>query len=120
MRVGEEFEATVTGVAPHGIYCSFDEPFVEALCHVTALGNDFYELDRHGLRLVGRRSGASYGLGDRLTVRLESVNVSERSILAAPVIYLRPDDFEESTFSKPDSPPRRPPRPQAQARRAQG
>ncbi len=97
-RVGEEFEATVTGVAPHGIYCSFDDPFVEALCHVTALGNDFYELDRHGLRLVGRRSGASYGLGDRLTVRLESVNVSERSILAAPVVYLRPDDFDEQKF----------------------
>lgn len=98
-RIGEEFEATVTGVAPHGIYCSFDEPFVEALCHVTALGNDFYELDRHGLRLVGRRSGASYGLGDKLTVRLESVNVAERSILAAPVIYLRPNDFDERAFA---------------------
>ena len=92
-RVGEEFEATVSGVAPHGIYCAFDDPFVEALCHVTALGNDFYELDRHGLRLVGRRSGASYGLGDRLTVRLESVNVTERAILAAPVVYVHPDEL---------------------------
>jgi ribonuclease R len=103
-RVGEEFEATVTGVAPHGIYCAFDEPFVEALCHVTALGNDFYELDQHGLRLVGRRSGASYGLGDRLTVRLESVNVSERSILAAPVVYMRPEELDDRAFSEP--PPR--------------
>jgi ribonuclease R len=95
-RIGEEFEATVSGVAPHGIYCSFDEPFVEALCHVSALGNDFYELDTHGLRLVGRRSGASYGLGDRLTVRLESVNVAERAILAAPVIYVHPDELSPS------------------------
>ncbi len=100
-RIGEEFEATVTGVAPHGIYCSFDDPFVEALCHVTALGNDFYELDRHGLRLVGRRSGASYGLGDRVTVRLESVNVAERSILAAPVVYVRPNDYEDSRAFPP-------------------
>ncbi len=100
-RIGEEFEATVTGVAPHGIYCSFDSPFVEALCHVTALGNDFYELDQHGLRLVGRRSGASYGLGDRLTVRLESVNVAERSILAAPVVYFRPDDYEAPSVYLP-------------------
>jgi ribonuclease R len=92
-RVGDEFEATVSGVAPHGIYCAFDDPFVEALCHVTALGNDFYELDKHGLRLVGRRSGAGYGLGDRLTVRLESVNVTERAILAAPVIYVHPDEL---------------------------
>jgi ribonuclease R len=95
-RVGDEFEATVTGVAPHGVYVSFDEPFVEALCHVSALGNDFYEIDQHGLRLVGRRSGASYGLGDRLTVRLESVNVAERSILAAPVVYVHPDELGDS------------------------
>jgi ribonuclease R len=97
-RVGEEFEATVTGVAPHGIYCAFDDPFVEALCHVTALGNDFYELDQHGLRLVGRRSGSSYGLGDRLTVRLESVNVTERGILAAPVVYVHPDELPARSF----------------------
>lgn len=87
-RVGDEFEATVTGVAPHGIYCAFDEPFVEALCHVTSLGTgDFYEIDAHGLRLVGRRSGASFGLGDRLTVRLDSVNVAERSIQATPLVF---------------------------------
>jgi ribonuclease R len=90
-RVGDEFEATVSGVAPHGIYCQFDEPFVEALCHVTSLGTgDFYEIDAHGLRLVGRRSGASFGLGDRLTVRLDSVNVAERSIQATPVVYPQP------------------------------
>jgi len=97
-RVGDEFEATVSGVAPHGIYCQFDDPFVEALCHVTALGNDFYELDKHGLRLVGRRSGASYGLGDRVTVRLESVNVTERAVLAAPVVYVHPDELPSRAF----------------------
>jgi ribonuclease R len=97
-RIGEEFEATVSGVAPHGIYCAFDDPFVEALCHVSALGNDFYEIDKHGLRLVGRRSGASYGLGDRLTVRLESVNVSERAVLAAPVVYVHPDELPARGF----------------------
>jgi ribonuclease R len=97
-RVGEEFEATVSGVAAHGIYCAFDDPFVEALCHVSALGNDFYEIDKHGLRLVGRRSGASYGLGDRLTVRLESVNVTERAILAAPVVYVHPDELPHRGF----------------------
>jgi hypothetical protein len=45
--------------------------------------------------LVGRRSGASFGLGDRLTVRLDSVNVSERSILGTPMVYpVRAEDVE--------------------------
>jgi ribonuclease R len=87
-RVGEEFEGVVSGVAPHGVYVGFDEPFVECLCHVSSLGTgDFYEIDKHGLRLVGRRSGASFGLGDRLRVRLDSVNVSERSIVGTPLVY---------------------------------
>jgi ribonuclease R len=87
-RVGEEFEGAVTGVAPHGIYVALDEPFVDVLCHVTTLGTgDFYEIDAHGLRLVGRRSGASFGLGDRLTVRLDSVNVAERSIVGTPINF---------------------------------
>jgi ribonuclease R len=98
-RVGEEFEATVSGVAPHGVYCQLDEPFVEALCHVSSLGTgDFYEIDAHGLRLVGRRSGASFGLGDRLLVRLESVNVAERSILATPLVF--PKVLERPAFER--------------------
>jgi ribonuclease R len=111
-RIGDEFEATVSGVAPHGVYCAFDSPFVEALCHVTALGNDFYELDAHGLRLVGRRSGASYGLGDKITVRLESVNLAERAILVSPVIYAHRDDEYAARFGAGgplggDAPPKR-------------
>ncbi len=104
-RIGDEFEATVSGIAAHGIYVSFDEPFVEALCHVSALGHEFYEIDKHGLKLVGRRSGASFGLGDRLTVRLESVNVAERSILATPAVYASPErvssEAQSGGFDRP-------------------
>ncbi len=98
-RIGEEFGATVTGIAAHGIYCAFDEPFVEALCHVSALGQDFFEIDKHGLKLVGRRSGMSFGLGDRISVRLESVNVAERSILAAPAVHTHPDAVEGGAYA---------------------
>lgn len=102
-RIGEEFEATVTGIAAHGIYCAFDEPFIEALCHVSALGQDFFEIDKHGLKLVGRRSGMSFGLGDRISVRLESVNVAERSILVAPAIHTHPDVIDAGGYASSDS-----------------
>ncbi|MDB4976833.1 MAG: 3-to-5 exoribonuclease RNase [Myxococcaceae bacterium] len=99
-RVGEEFEGTVSGVAPHGVYVGFDDPFVECLCHVTSLGTgDFYEIDPHGLRLVGRRSGASFGLGDRLTVRLDSVNVAERSIVGTPIVFPQASELHNAPKS---------------------
>ncbi len=84
-RVGEEFDAQVTGVAEHGVYVAFDEPFVEARVPIDTLGDDWYELDSMGLRLVGNRSGHSYGLGDHVTVRLESVSIEGRELSAAMV-----------------------------------
>jgi ribonuclease R len=79
-RVGEHFDATITGVAEHGIYVSFEEPFVDGRCPIDTLGDDWYELDELGLRLVGRRTGQSFSLGDRVTVRIENVSIAERQI----------------------------------------
>ncbi|MBX3272262.1 MAG: ribonuclease R [Sandaracinaceae bacterium] len=84
-RVGEEFDAQITGVAEHGIYVAFDEPFVEARVRIDTLGDDWYELDPLGLRLVGRRSGHAFSLGDRLLVRLEGASVEERALTAVIV-----------------------------------
>lgn len=90
-RIGEQFDATVTGVAEHGLYVTFEEPFVEARCPIATLGDDWYELDSLGLRLVGRRSGHSFALGDRVTVRLEDVSIEGRELIAH-VEQSLPDD----------------------------
>ncbi len=83
-RVGDEIEATITGVAEHGFYSTLDKPFVEALTPVEALGAGGYEIDQLGLRLRSRFSGHSYGLGDRLTLRIEEVSIERRQIIALP------------------------------------
>lgn len=92
-RIGETFDATITGVAEHGLYVTFEEPFVEARIPIATLGEDWYELDPLGLRLVGRRSGHAFALGDRLSVRLEAVSIPERELTAAIEEKL-PDDRE--------------------------
>ncbi len=92
-RVGESFDATITGVAEHGLYVTFEEPYVEARVPIATLGDDWYELDSLGLRLVGRRSGHAFSLGDRLTVRLEAVSIPDRELTAAVEEKL-PDDRE--------------------------
>ncbi len=84
-RIGEEFEGSISGVDSHAFYVSFDEPFVDAKVPVERLDDDYYELDHLGIRLVGTRTATTFGLGDRITVRLEEVNVARREILAAPV-----------------------------------
>ena len=111
-RVGEEFDATITSVVGWGFYAAFDAPFVEAIVPIDTLGNDFFELDDHGIRLVGAKSGISYGMGDRVRVKVETVSVSERKISASLVDHVGLD-ITPKKFSRPlesrggDKPPTR-------------
>ncbi|MFK7989071.1 MAG: ribonuclease R [Sandaracinaceae bacterium] len=93
-RCGEEFEATITGVAEHGLYVAFDAPFVEARCPIDTLGSDWYALDKLGLRLVGERSGHSFSLGGRIKVRLENVSIEARELTAHVVASLEEESRE--------------------------
>jgi ribonuclease R len=57
-----------------------DHPFVEGLVRVDALSDDYYQFDEAGSRLVGRRSGRSFALGDAVRVEVQSVSVVRRKI----------------------------------------
>jgi ribonuclease R len=83
-RVGDELEGAISGVAEHGFYARLDDPFVECLAPVERLEDDHFELDPLGIRLVGRRTQRTYGLGDRLKLRILDVNIARRDVLAVP------------------------------------
>ncbi len=79
-RVGDQFEGTISGVAGFGVFVVVDEPFVEGLVRVEALSDDFYLFDEASCRLVGRRSGRAFALGDTVRVEVQSVSVVRRKI----------------------------------------
>ncbi len=89
-RVGEEFDARISGVAGHGFYSSFDSPFVDALTPVERLA-DWYEVDDLGIRMIGERTGTIFSLGDPIRLRIESVSIDRREIVAIP-----PGDLSKS------------------------
>jgi ribonuclease R len=69
-RVGETFQATVSGVAAFGIFVALDTVYVEGMVHVSELGNDYYQFEAARHQLVGERTGRRFRLGDRVAVRL--------------------------------------------------
>jgi len=79
-RIGEEFDAIVTGVVDFGLFVQLKGLQVDGLVHVSALGAEYYSRDRSGYRMIGSRSGRSFRLGDHLRVRLINVIVDERKI----------------------------------------
>ena len=80
-RRGETIDAVVVGIEKFGVICrGFGIP-VEALVHVSELGdNEYFDFDRDEMTLTGRRNGRSFRLGDPVRVKIVEVNLDERSI----------------------------------------
>jgi ribonuclease R len=72
-HVGAALEGDVTGVARHGLYLTLERWPIEGLVHVSTLP-EYVVLDERGHALVAEGSGARYGLGDRLRVRVAAVD----------------------------------------------
>ncbi len=79
-KLGEDFAGVITGVTEWGLYVELTENLCEGLISVRDLGDDYYELDERNYRLVGRRTGASYQLGDEVVVRVARTDLQRRQL----------------------------------------
>ena len=74
-RLGEEFDATVSGVEQWGIYVSVKDPMAEGLVRFREIsGNDFYIFNPDKGIVYGKRSGRTFRRGDKVRVQLLRVN----------------------------------------------
>jgi ribonuclease R len=69
-RIGETFDARITGVTRFGLFVRLGETGAEGLLPVRALGVEFFRHDERRHALVGERSNTIYKLGDIVPVRL--------------------------------------------------
>ncbi len=83
-HVGDVFEGTISDVRPFGFFVLPDEHFVEGLVHVSNLGDDYYRWVEERFLLKGERTGRRFALGQRIRVRLSSVDVEQRRIDFVP------------------------------------
>ncbi len=79
-RVGEEFDATVSGVSEWGIYVEEANTKSEGMVKLRDMKDDFYELNEKLYAIVGKSTGKKYSLGDRVRVRLIAAD-PERKVL---------------------------------------
>jgi len=73
------FEGEITGVIASGIFVRFGEVF-EGYVPARRMPGDYFELNPLGTRLVGRRGGRSYRLGDPIKVRVEKIERAEGKV----------------------------------------
>jgi ribonuclease R len=77
-RVGDTLGGTVTGVTPRGLFVELEEIPVEGFLRLSLYLDDHFVVDPAGVRLVGRRTGRRFSLGDTLSVVIARVDVPAR------------------------------------------
>ena len=75
-----EFAAFVNDIKNHGLFVELEESMAYGLVHVSTMTDDLYGLNDDETALVGRRTGRSFTLGQRVTVVAERVDRFKRQI----------------------------------------
>jgi ribonuclease R len=83
-RIGETFSGTISGVTHFGLFVTLDGLNIDGLVHVTELGNDYFHFDAIRHALAGERTGRSYRLADRITVKVVRVDLEQTKIDFVP------------------------------------
>jgi ribonuclease R len=97
-RVGATFEGRVSGVHRAGLFVKLNDTGADGFIPARTIGNEYFRHDEVGHAMVGSRSGETYRLGDRVTVKL---------VEAAPVAgALRFELLSEGRPGKPGHRPR--------------
>jgi ribonuclease R len=74
-RIGDSFEANVTGIEEWGIYVSIDDPIAEGLVRYRDIaGDDFYVFNPDQGLAFGKKSGRTFRRGDKVMVQLIRVD----------------------------------------------
>jgi ribonuclease R len=79
-KVGQEFEASVTGVTEHGLFLAEKESRAEGLAHISSLGDDYYDYDQKTYAITGKKTKKKYRLGDTVKVILKTADLDKRQI----------------------------------------
>ncbi len=78
-RIGEIYEGVISGVTQWGIYVELPNT-VEGLIHVATLPGDYFYYDEASYEMVGRDTGKTYKLGQRLSVQVKGVDRLTRTV----------------------------------------
>ena len=79
-HIGDEFDGVIGGVTEFGMFVEINDLLVEGLVRVRNMDDDYYIFDEKQYLLRGRTRGRQFRLGDKVRVRVSTVNPAEKQI----------------------------------------
>lgn len=79
-KIGNTYDAHISGITSYGIYCEIDENHCEGMVPLHDLDDDYYDFDERNYCLVGRHHRHKYQLGDPIRIVVAKANVEKRQL----------------------------------------
>ena len=82
-KIGQIFAGIVSGVTEWGIYVEISENKCEGMVRARDMKDDFYHFDEDNYRYVGKRTGNTYCLGDKVLIEVKTADMIKKQLTFA-------------------------------------
>ena len=79
-KLGETYDAHISGITSYGIYAEIDENHCEGMIPMRDLGDDYYDFDERNFCLIGRRHHHKYQLGDAIRIQVTRADLEKKQL----------------------------------------
>ncbi len=79
-KIGNTYDAHISGLTSYGIYAQIDETHCEGMIPIRDLGDDYYDFDEKNFMIVGRRHHTKYQLGDAIRIKVAKANLERKQL----------------------------------------
>lgn len=77
-KVGYTFGGHISGLTEWGMYVEIEPTMIEGMVALRDIRSDFFEFDPDHYRIVGKRSGIVYNLGDAVRIRVKKTDLEQK------------------------------------------
>jgi Exoribonuclease R len=74
-KIGEFFHGIITGITAFGFFVDLEEYLVSGVVRLIDIKDDYYVLDEKGITLVGKNTGKTFQLGQKVKVKVKEVDL---------------------------------------------
>lgn len=79
-KIGEEFDAKISGVTEFGLYAEIVENRCEGLIPIRLLGDEAFDYDDRNFCLVGRKTHHKFTLGDMIRIKVVKADLVRKTL----------------------------------------
>ena len=79
-KIGQEFDARISGVTEAGVYAEILDNHCEGFIGVRFLGNEAFDFDDKSYCLIGRKSHYRFTIGDNIRIKVAKANLFRKTL----------------------------------------